>query len=683
VKLLRHTIALTCSLFPPLWAAGEHHPVLPRPQELRYGPTGLVLRGVKIRFTSNPTAQERFTAQELAAALESDAGVSIPISEATADGPAITLESTGADDPLPVPGERPGPDSREAYTLKVTARGAEIRGRSSAALYYGAQTLRQLVEGSGADARLPEVEIRDWPMLPYRGIMVDTSHGPLPTESEIKRQLDFMARWKLNQYYFYSEASIELRGYPLLSAEARYSQEQIRRIVAYARERHIDVVPCMELYGHLHDLFRVERYADLANFPHGSEFDPRNPEVPALLTDWIDQLAGLFPSPFFHIGFDETSEARFLAGRDKALPAQLYMQHFQQVSDRVRGHSKTLLVWSDMFATYPELIPRIPPGTVIVPWGYDPTVYEPYWKPFAASPLDRFIATGVSIWDQVAPDFNRSFSNIDTFTAAGRLHGVLGMINTLWTDDIAVLMRPAYPGIAYGAAAAWQKDPVNRGEFFSDYCRIMYPAALADEVKAGLEAMTRAETELAKAFDTEYDETSPSFWDDPLTRAHLARAAAHRAGFRAARLSAEDAEEHLSRALESGGDAATLSQLLLEARLIDYSGMKHLYAAEMADFWRDMGPHPTAEKLDFYFGRISARDHGRLVDLMDQSGDLQQAYRSAWLESYTTYRLGGVLGKWDAEFQYWWKLKRRIEEFRAEFHDGGALPPLESFSSGH
>jgi hexosaminidase len=683
VKLVCVSIALTCSLVPPLWGAGDHPPLNPHPQQVRYGPGGLVLRGANIRFASEPSAEERFTAQELAAALRSVADVSIPISEASGAGPAITFERTGSADPLPVPGERPGPDSREAYTLKVTDRGAEIRGRSSAALYYGAQTLRQLVEGSGVDASLPAVEIRDWPMLPYRGIMVDTSHGPLPTESEIKRQLDFMARWKLNQYYFYSEASIELRGYPLLSPEARYSQEQVRRIIAYARERHIDVVPCMELYGHLHDLFRVERYADLAIFAHGSEFDPRNPKVAALLTDWIDQLAKLFPSPFFHIGFDETSEAGVVAGRDKTLPPKLYMQQFQQVSEPVRRHSKTLLVWSDMFATYPELIPQIPKGTVIVPWGYDPTVYEPYWKPFADSPLDRFIATGVSIWDQVAPDFNRSFSNIDTFTAEGRRHGVSGMINTLWTDDIAVLMRPAYPGVAYGAAAAWQNDPVNRGEFFSEYCRIMYPAAAAGEAKAGLDAITRAETELAKAFDTEYDETSPSFWDDPLTQAHLARAAAHRNGFRTVRLFAEDAIEHLSRAVETGGDASVLSQLVLEARLLDYSGMKHLYAAEMADFWRDMGPHPTAEKLGFYFGRISSRDHGRLADLMDQSGDLRQAYRAAWLESYTTYRLGGVMGKWDAEFQYWWKLKRRIEEFREAFHDGGALPPLDTFSPAH
>ena len=154
---------------------------------------------------------------------------------------------------------------------------------------------------------LPEVDIQDWPALAYRGFMMDTSHGPLPTEDEIKRQINFLARWKANQYYL-SEANIELRGYPLINPGARYTESQIRRIIDYARERHVDIVPCLELYGHLHDLFRVERYADLAALPHGGEINPRNPRVQSLLRDWVQQLTALFPSPWFHVGMDEPWE---------------------------------------------------------------------------------------------------------------------------------------------------------------------------------------------------------------------------------------------------------------------------------------------------------------------------------------------------------------------------------------
>ena len=82
-----------------------------------------------------------------------------------------------------------------------------------------------------------------------------------------------MRAGKANQYYFYSEASIELDGYPLLNPGGRFSKQQVKRIVAYGRERHIDVIPFLELYGHLHDLLRVELYADLGAYPHAAELD--------------------------------------------------------------------------------------------------------------------------------------------------------------------------------------------------------------------------------------------------------------------------------------------------------------------------------------------------------------------------------------------------------------------------
>jgi len=106
---------------------------------------------------------------------------------------------------LPGPNDHAGPESREAYEIRIDSEGAEIRSRSSAGLFYGVQTMRQLVEGDPEDLFLPGVKIHDWPAMAYRGFMMDVSHGPLPTEAEVRRQIDFLARWKANQYYFYSK----------------------------------------------------------------------------------------------------------------------------------------------------------------------------------------------------------------------------------------------------------------------------------------------------------------------------------------------------------------------------------------------------------------------------------------------------------------------------------------------
>ncbi|PYV09320.1 MAG: hypothetical protein DMG23_11165 [Acidobacteria bacterium] len=413
-------------IWPLLWpapGAAEHNALLPRPQQVRYGSHQFPARGLSIHFASAPTAEDRFSAQNLSSCLSDRMGAPVPVAKDSASELALVLRRTGTGPDLPIPEERPGSESREAYSLSVTPQGGEVRASSSAGLFYGVQTLCQMIEGQGADAALPEVEIRDWPSLAYRGIMVDMSHGPLPTEEEVKL-----------------------------------------RIVAYARERHVGVVPCLELYGHLHDVFRVERYADLAAVPHGSEFNPLKPQVTSLLEDWVDQMATLFPSPFVHVGMDETWELeRFAKAEAGGLgPGELYLKHFKSVAGLVNRRGRRVMVWADIFSKYPEIIAQLPAGTVVVPWSYGPeNDYNHFLKPFASANVAKFIATGVTVWNQIAPDFDLSFDNIDTFLSTGRQYGISGHINTIWSDDAQVLMRSAFPGIAYGAAAGWQGAPVG------------------------------------------------------------------------------------------------------------------------------------------------------------------------------------------------------------------------------
>ena len=317
------------------WAIAGHNVLLPQPQQIHYGPRQLRIRGLGIRLVADPSVEDRFAAEQLSSCLSDVAKEPVRVSQGEASGTLIVLKRTGDVGALPLPGEHPGPASREAYTLKVTPERGEVQATSSAGLFYGVQTLCQLIEGNAAEAVLPEVEIRDWPSLAYRGTMVDMSHGPLPTEAEIKRQLDFLARWKANQYYLYSEASIELAGYPLLNPEGRLSKDEVRRIIAYGRERHIDVIPNLELYAHLHDLFRVEEYSQLSDLPHGVEFNPSNPGVMALLSNWIDQLADLFPSPFVSIGFDETFQIE-MAVKQQGSAASATRLFVKQLTDVTR-----------------------------------------------------------------------------------------------------------------------------------------------------------------------------------------------------------------------------------------------------------------------------------------------------------------------------------------------------------
>ena len=675
---------LALILFSAAGVRAQHSPLLPWPQQIRYGSGQLAVRGLTIRVAAEGSTEDRFAAQSLSDFLSQRASEAIPTSQGEVSRPAIVLKRTGSVDAIPLPGEHLGPESREAYTLKVTPEGVEIDAVSSAGLFYGVQTLGQMVEGEGAKAILPEAEIRDWPALAYRGTMVDMSHGPLPTVTEVERQLDFLSRFKANQYYFYNEASIELKGYTLLNPTGRFSQDEIRRIIAYGRERHIDVVPCLELYGHQHDLFRVEKYSDLSDVPHGTEFDPGNPKVITLLRDWVNQYVQLFPSPFVHIGFDETFQIEMAAKESggAAEPAKLFFEQLQRVRDLFQQHGKTVMAWGDIMVKYPQIISELPPGLIAVAWEYDPGPEEHYQQwlgPLAAHRVPHMIASAVTSWNSVTPDFIRSFDNIDTFLAAGRKSGAAGLMNTIWTDDAQMLMRMTWPGMAYGATAAWETGRMVRGVFLNNYTHVMYSPTVATEATVALDDLARSEAELQKVLG---GETMLALWGDPFAPSILNKCAENRDHLRQTRLLAEDAEEHLDRALALGGDPATLSSLLFGSRLLDYAGQKFQTAPELEEMWRKLGPkRPNSEIWwNEWSSQVTYQDHSRLVDLMDAITELRAAYRSEWLAEYTPYRLESALGRWDAEFEYWRRLQARLEAFSRTSREGDTLPPLGSIA---
>lgn len=683
-RMNRIWAALLVSCFLGTCGYAEHRPLLPRPQQVRYGAGNVALANARIEFSSPPNEADRFAAQQLRSWLRAKSGEQTTIepygNHGSGDALTIVLDRKGAaDQPLALPGDKPGPNSREAYTLSVTRHGVKIAAQSSAGIYYGAETLRQLIEGAGAQASLPVVEIHDWPSMAFRGTMVDISHGPLPRESEIKRQLDFLTRWKANQYYLYSEDSIALKGYPLLDLHARLSQDEVRRIVAYGRERHIDVIPALDLYGHQHDLFRIELYSNLSDEPHGTEFDAENPKVLPLLADWANQISELFPSPFVSIGLDEVfqinSGAQSAAAKD---PTALFVKQLTAVTDLFEKHGKHVMAYGDMLVKYPKIVDKLPPGLIVVAWhstSEDPT-YKRYLAPLVAHDVPHFVQPGVKSYDQITPDDATAFENIDTFLAAGRKSGALGMIDSVWSDDAQLLLRMSYPSMAYGAAAPWQSTPMDRTSFFTDYARQMYPAAAAPEIASALSNMAEAETDIQKVIGWQ---SMFGFWEDPFFPAYYDNLFAHRKDLHQTRMHAEQAEAALYRAEAMGADPATVNSLMIGSQLLDYAGQRFQTAIELSDIWNRFGSKRPDNLLwwNQWGSRVTYPDHSYLTDLMDRITDMKPAYRAEWLREYHPYRMGSALGRWDAEYQYWRGVLEKLKEFSASTKAGDSLPSLD------
>jgi len=677
--------------FATLWALiapslvwGGHSPLLPQPEQIQYGVGYISLHGAVIGFSSAPSENDQFAAQQLATYFEKRTGLQISIRSGTTDpgkDSMILIDHAGqVDQPLAIPGETPGPHSREAYELSVTTQQVRLHASSSAGIFYGVQTLRQLVEGNGANAFLPVVEIHDWPSLAYRGTMVDISHGPLPTENEIDRQLDFLARWKQNQYYLYSEASIELAGYPLVNVNARLTDAEVRRIVAYGRQRHIDVIPDLELYAHMHDVFRLEQYSGLADLPNGTEFDPQNPEVMPFIAEWVKEITNLFPSPFVVIGFDEPFQIDVGAHLHGAsvTPVDLIVQQLTSVTHLLQARNKTVMALADTMVKYPQVISALPSGLVAIAWHF--TSEDPEYKsrlgPLVAHHVPHMVQPGAMYWAQLTPDFDTTLENIDTFLNAGRHTGALGLINSIWADSAQLLFSMSLPTMAYGAAAPWQSTPMDRANFFSNYASILYAPPVAPHVASALKSMAEAETNLQKALG---DQTMFAFWWDPFFPQHYTQLVSHKSELHETRIRAEQAEAELMAANSLGADPASVNSLVIGSRLLEYAGEKFQTALQLTDLWQSLGPRrPDDERWWNVWGsEVTYADHSRLTDLMDAITELRPVYRDEWLREYTPYRLGTALGRWDAEYEYWRHLQEKLLEFSDASHEGDILPPLQ------
>lgn len=232
----------------------------------------------------------------------------------------------------------------EGYRLTVGPAGAEVIGGGEAGVFYGLQTLEQLRDSAGW---VPTVEIEDAPRFRWRGMHLDVSRHFFPKEF-IKKYLDILAYHRINVFHWHLTDGIGWRlaidRYPLLTERAAwrrvkdpkapwiglelsdesrrdssdtyggyYTKEDVREIVAYARARHITVIPEIEMPGHSEAAtFAYPEYACPTARPGSGIYCPGNDSTFAFLQRIVDEVVELFPdSPYIHIGADEVGKEQW------------------------------------------------------------------------------------------------------------------------------------------------------------------------------------------------------------------------------------------------------------------------------------------------------------------------------------------------------------------------------------
>lgn len=416
--------------------------------------------------------------------------------------------------------------NEEGYKLTVDKNKVEIVAKTPAGLFYGMQSLLQLLPAEiespivveDVDWIIPCLVIKDEPRFEYRGFLLDVCRHFMPVES-IKKQLDVLALFKINRFHWHLTEDqawrIEIKKYPKLTEIGSkriegegfehggfYTQEEIKDVVSYAAERFITVIPELEVPGH--ELAAIASYPELSC--KGEQLSPRiiwgvediimcagKETTFDFLQGVIDELVTLFPSEYYHIGGDEAPKTSWKncpncqrrikeenLKSDKKHTAEERLQSYviQRVERMLAKHGKKIIGWDEI------LEGGIAPTATVMSWRGESGGIEAAMmnhKVIMTPASDGMYINNYQGDYKLEPVSNGGYSTLervynynpvpDTLVKVRKASRIIGVQGNLWAEYIYsedVREYKLYPRILALSEIAW--SPLKKKNF-EDFTR--------------------------------------------------------------------------------------------------------------------------------------------------------------------------------------------------------------------
>lgn len=356
--------------------------LIPLPAKAQQGSGSLKIEaGFTLAFTGYREARLDRAGQRFLVQLSRETG--LVFGDGTVEAPKATLVVTTDQAGKAV--QELGED--ESYTLDVTPTGAKLHAGNPLGTLHGLQTFLQLVSVTADGFAAPAVSIQDQPRFPWRGLMIDVSRHFIPVPV-LKRNLDGMEAVKLNVFHWHLSDNqgfrVESHRFPKLQGQGSdglyYTQDEIRDLIAYARDRGIRVVPEFDMPGHSTAWF--VGYPELASGSGPYQIwqawgvadpamNPTDEKTYKFLNELFAEMAKIFPDQYFHIGGDEVNGKEwdanpniqeFMKSHNIKNNEGLQAYFSQRVQELVVKHGKTPVGWDEI------LVPGVPNNIVIQSW---------------------------------------------------------------------------------------------------------------------------------------------------------------------------------------------------------------------------------------------------------------------------------------------------------------------------
>jgi hexosaminidase len=510
----------------PCCSAVSRVSIVPQPVEIKLQPGEFILKSKTVIFSSPELAKQ---ARQLAALLAPATGYDLAVT--STDQPGQSEISLALDPNL-------GALGREGYQMSISSLQVSIRASQVNGIFYGMQTLRQLLPTEifrdakvpGIAWKVPCLQIKDFPRFQWRGLMLDCSRHFMPKEF-VKKFIDLLALQKMNSFHWHLTDDqgwrIEIKKYPRLTEVGGwrketllgkydenkpfqydgtphggfYSQNDIREVVEYARDRFVNVVPEIEMPGHAQAA--IAAYPELGCTPKPLEVFTRwgvNPNIfnPSentilFLQDVLTEVLELFPSPFIHVGGDEAIKPQWkenpeIQARIKSLnlknEEEMQSYVIRRMDEFLTSKGRRLIGWDEI------LEGGLAPNATVMSWrgeeggiaaakaGHDvvmaPTKYT-YLDYYQSKPVSQ---EPLAIGGYVPLEMVYNYEPVPKEIAAADAHHVLGAQGQIWTEYLATPKQVeymAYPRAAALAEGTWSPKGQKK---YSDFLQRLKVQAL-------------------------------------------------------------------------------------------------------------------------------------------------------------------------------------------------------------
>jgi hypothetical protein len=401
----------------------------------------------------------------------------------------------------------------ESYELHIENESVAISAADLAGLFYGCQTLGQLLEDSrDQHIPIPALSIIDYPDLSYRAVHIDLKHH-VDSVSYYYNIIDRLAQFKVNAIIFEFEDKIRYRKAPIVGAANAISIEEFAALSRYAKEKNIEISPLVQGLGHASFILKHPQYYHLRDNPKSSwSFDALNPGTYELqFSLYEDALAATPQGKYLHVGGDEVGDLGIseLAKKTGKKPFELQMIWLNKVCDFARKHNRTPIFWDDMLfklaglyrTTHDPAIPAdsveklwatngerlkeylhlYPKDCVYMRWNYDrPDLSSKAIDWYKLQDLKVMASTAAQTTWAMMPREKSNFWAIKEFCHLASVKDMNGILCTVW-DDASPHFETVWRGLVDFAGLSWKFSDIDADSAHSIFRHRFYGPSLASK----------------------------------------------------------------------------------------------------------------------------------------------------------------------------------------------------------